>query len=179
MTWINPSRRWVYGLAIVFSCVLNQAGRGDTITMKNGIIYRSQGSPDKDGTLVYLWDGLKKTVIRDSKIERIVGDNTYRTGEKFQLVQPLTVHAGSMPKEVVSVQAGAWNERGRRSFRYVGSNPNRPISMEQAIIEIGPHVAKYRGVDGFWLGTASDQPDSAVRGDRSAGPRGSEEPGRA
>ena len=25
--------------------------------------------------------------------------------------------------------------------------------MEQAIIEIGPHLMKYRGVDGFWLGT--------------------------
>jgi len=166
MTWIDPSRRWVYGLAIVFSGVLNQAARGDTITLKNGIIYRSQGAPDKDGTLVYLWDGLKKTVIRDSKIERVVGDNTYRTGEKFQLVQPISVHAGSMPKEVVSVQAGAWNDRGRRSFRYVGSNPNRPISMEQAIIEIGPHVAKYRGVDGFWLGplATSQIPRSVVTG---------------
>ena len=166
MTWIGPPRHWIYSLAIVFSWVVNVAALGDTITLKNGIIYRSQGAPDKDGTLVYLWDGLKKTVIRDSKIERIVGDNTYRTGEKFQLVQPLSVHAGAMPKEVVSVQAGAWNDRGRRSFRYVGSNPNRPISMEQAIIEIGPHVAKYRGVDGFWLGplATSQVPRSLVTG---------------
>ena len=57
-----------------------------------------------------------------------------------------------MPKEVISVQAGPWNERGRRAFRYVGSKSNKPISMEQAIIEIGPHLVKYRGVDGFWLG---------------------------
>ena len=69
-----------------------------------------------------------------------------------QLVQPLVVHAGSMPKEVLSVQAGPWNEKGRRPFRYVGSKSPRPTSMEQAIIEIGPHVVKYRGVDGFWLG---------------------------
>ena len=74
--------------------------------MKNGIVYHSQGVPDKDATLIYLWDGLKRTVIRDSKIERIVGDNTYRTGEKFTLSQPLTKHAGEMPKEVISVQAG-------------------------------------------------------------------------
>ena len=24
--------------------------------------------------------------------------------------------------------------------------------MEQAIIEIGPHIVRYRGIDGFWLG---------------------------
>src|SRR3954453_10889274 len=112
MTWIDPPKPWACGLAIVISCVLTQGARGDTITLKNGIVYRSQGGPDKDGPLVYLWDGLKKTVIRDSKIERIVGDNTYRTGEKFQLVQPLVVHAGAMPKEVISVQSGEWNERG-------------------------------------------------------------------
>ncbi len=126
--------------------------RGDTITLKNGLVYLSQGAPDKDATLVYIWDGLKKIVIRDSKIERVVGDNTYRTGEKFSLVQPMVVHAGSMPREVLSVQTGPWNAKGRRPFRYIGSKSPRPTSMEQAIIEIGPHVVKYRGVDGFWLG---------------------------
>ncbi|HKM56113.1 MAG TPA: alpha/beta hydrolase [Isosphaeraceae bacterium] len=138
----------------------------DTITMKNGIVYRSQGSPDRDGTLVFLWDGLKRTVIRDSKIERIVGDSALRTGEKFQIVQPLVVHAGAMPKEVISVQAGPWNDKGRRSFRYVGSNPNRPVLMEQALIEIGPHMVKYRGVDGFWLGqlATSQVPRAVIAG---------------
>ena len=97
-------------------------------------------------------------MIRDSKIERVVGDNTYRTGEKFSLVQPLVVHAGSMPKEVLGVQAGPWNEKGRRPFRYVGSKSPRPTSMEQAIVEIGPHVVKYRGVDGFWLGQVATTP---------------------
>jgi dienelactone hydrolase len=138
----------------------------DTITMKNGIVYRSQGSPDKDGTLVFLWDGLKRTVIRDSKIERIVGDSAFRMGEKFQIVQPLVVHGGTMPKEVISVQAGPWNDKGRRSFRYVGANPNRPVSMEQALIEIGPHLVKYRGVDGFWLGqlATSQVPRAVIAG---------------
>ena len=126
--------------------------------MKNGIVYRSMGQPDKDGTLVYIWDGLKKIVVRDSKIEQIDADDSFRTREKFQLVQPLVVHAGVMPKEVISVEAGPWNDRGRRTFRYVGSRSNRPISMEQAIIEIGPHLVKYRGVDGFWLGPAGHQP---------------------
>ena len=57
-----------------------------------------------------------------------------------------------MPKDVVSVEAGPWDERGRRPFRYVGARLNKPIRMEQAIIEIGPHIVKFRGVDGFWVG---------------------------
>jgi pimeloyl-ACP methyl ester carboxylesterase len=123
----------------------------DSVVMKSGMTFRTLGPPDKDGTLVYLWDGLKKTVIRDSKIERIVPDSTLRTGEKFHLVQPLTVHAGIMPKDVLSVEAGPWNDKGRRQFRYVGKT-NRPIAMEQAINEIGPYIVRYRGVDGFWQG---------------------------
>jgi pimeloyl-ACP methyl ester carboxylesterase len=145
--------RWGWRtLLVACSALLGTAARGDSIQMKNGLVYRSLGQPDKDGTLVYIWDGLKKIVVRDSKIERMVGDNSFRTGEKFQLVQPLVKHAGEMPKEVISVEVGAWNEKGRRSFRYVGARTNRPVSMEQAIIEIGPHLVKYRGVDGFWLG---------------------------
>jgi pimeloyl-ACP methyl ester carboxylesterase len=128
------------------------AARSDTIMMKSGVILKSQGPPDKDGTLLYMWDGLRKIVIRDSRVDRIVGDNAFRTGEKFSLEQPLVVHAGSMPKEVISVEAGPWNDRGRRSFRYVGSRSSRPVDMEQAIIELGPHLARYRGVNGFWLG---------------------------
>ena len=73
----------------------------------------------------------------------------------------MVVHGGLMPKEVVSVEAGPWNERGRRSFRYVGSRLNKPIRMEQAIIEIGPHIVRFRGVDGFWVGVHRDQPGSA------------------
>ena len=154
MTGSKTSKPWACSVLFLFSWLLCMAAttRGDTITLKNGMVYLSQGAPDKDATLVYIWDGLKKIVIRDSKIAQVVGDNTYRTGEKFQLVQPLVVHAGSMPREVLSVQAGPWNDKGRRPFRYVGSRSPRPTSMEQAIIEIGPHVVKYRGVDGFWLG---------------------------
>ena len=120
--------------------------------MKSGIVYRGLGAPDRDNTLVYISDGLKRVVVRDSKIEKIEANNAFRTGERFQLVQPMAVHGGLMPKEVISVEAGPWNDRGRRSFRYVGSRSNKPIRMEQAIIEIGPHIVKFRGVDGFWVG---------------------------
>jgi dienelactone hydrolase len=126
--------------------------RADKVIMKNGLVYVSQGNPDKDNSLVYIWDGLKRVVVRDSKVEKMVPGNDYRTGERFQLIQPLTKHAGEMPKEVISVEAGPWDDRGRRTFRYFGSRANRAIAMEQAIIEIGPHIVRYRGIDGFWVG---------------------------
>src|SRR5208283_5830667 len=142
MTGSKTSKLWACSVLFLFSWLLCMAAtiQGDTVTLKNGMVYLSQGAPDKYATLVYIWDGLKKTVIRDSKIARVAGDNTYRTGEKFSLDQPLLKLAGAMPKEVISVQAGPWNENGQRSFRYVGSKSPRPTSMQQAIIEIGPHV---------------------------------------
>ncbi len=127
--------------------------RGDSVVMKSGIVYRSLGAPDRDNnTLVFIWDGLKRVVVRDSKIEKIEADNALRTGERFQLNQPMTVHGGAMPHEVLSVHAEPWDDLGRHSFRYEGSRLNRSIRMEQAIIEIGPHIVQYRGIDGFWLG---------------------------
>jgi pimeloyl-ACP methyl ester carboxylesterase len=138
-------------------------GRADRVIMKNGLVYVSQGTPDKDNSLVYIWDGLKRVVVRDSKIEKTVPGNDYRTGERFQLIQPIVVHAGAMPKEVLSVEAGPWDERGRRTFRYLGSRVNRPVSMEQAIIEISPHIVRYRGIDGFWVGVVeTDQVPHSV-----------------
>ncbi|MDR3619265.1 MAG: alpha/beta hydrolase [Paludisphaera borealis] len=151
---VDPRSGWALRFAALVLAATTPGSPilADSVIMKNGMTFRTVGPPDKDGTLVFLWDGLKKTVIRDSKIERVVPDNTLRTGEKFQLVQPLIVHAGIMPKEVISVEAGPWNEKGRRQFRYAGSKSNRPIAMEQAINEIGPYLVRYRGVDGFWHG---------------------------
>ncbi len=126
--------------------------RGDSVVMKNGLVYRGVGAPDRDNTLVYIWDGLKKVVVRDSKIEKIDADNAFRTGERFELVQPMSVHGGLMPRDVLSVQTDPWDDLGHRSFRYEGSRSKRAIRMEQAIIDIGPHIVRYRGIDGFWLG---------------------------
>src|SRR5262249_40487148 len=86
------------------------------------------------------------------------------TGERFQLIQPIVVHAGSMPKEVISVEAKPWDDRGRRDFRYLGSKSNRTLRMEQAIIEIGPHIVRDRGIDGFWVGlvATSQIPHSVI-----------------
>ena len=110
MTWnrrLNGLFRGaMVGSICAWAVVAGALCRGDSVIMKNGIVYRSQGAPDRDNTLVFISDGLKRVVVRDSKIERIEANNAFRTGEKFQLVQPMTVHGGLMPEEVVSVQAG-------------------------------------------------------------------------
>jgi pimeloyl-ACP methyl ester carboxylesterase len=136
--------------AFLFS--VSTACRADSVIMKNGMVYRSQGPPDKDNTLVVIWDGLKRVVVRDSKIEKINADNAFRTGEVFRLDQPIEKHGGAMPRDLISVEAGPWNQIGRRTFQFVGSRVSKLEKMEQAIIEIGPHIIKYRGIDGFWLG---------------------------
>jgi len=155
MTWYRGFKVSVWRTFVAGACILSAGtdGRGDSVIMKSGLVYRGLGAPDRDNnTLVYISDGLKRVVVRDSKIERIEANNAFRTGERFQLVQPMAVHGGLMPKEVVRVEAEPWNDRGRRSFRYIGSNLKKTIRMEQAIIDIGPHIVKIRGVDGFWVG---------------------------
>lgn len=124
--------------------------RGDTVIMKTGSVYR--GTVDQDNTICFIFDGIKRVVVRDSKIQKRQPDASFRSMETFKLEQPLVLHGGAMPKEVVRVQADPWNDKGRRMFQYIGSNLNRTTKMEQAINELGPHVSRVRGVDGFWQG---------------------------
>src|SRR3954451_7335488 len=146
-----PHARWFRSFGFLLLALSTAAGgRGDTIILKNGNVYR--GVIDRDNTLIWIFDGLKRIVIRDSKIAKIEPDASFRTLEEFKIEQPLVVHGGSMPKEVLSVKSEPWNNKGRRLFQYVGGRSPRPISMEQAINEMGPHLVKVRGVDGFWQG---------------------------
>jgi pimeloyl-ACP methyl ester carboxylesterase len=153
MTWSRDLLQLVRaGVAAgLLSLCARGDGRADSVIMKSGIVYRGIGAPDRDYTLVYISDGLKRVVVRDSKIEKIEANNAFRTGERFSLVQPMTVHGGMMPKEVIEVESGPWNDRGRRSFRYLDPRAKKPIQMEQAIIELGTHAVRLRGVDGFWV----------------------------
>src|SRR5262245_55804093 len=97
--------------------------RGDTIIMKTGSVYR--GAVDQDNTICFIFDGIKRVVVRESKIQKRQPDAAFRSLETFKLEQPLVVHGGAMPKEVVRVQAGPWNDKGRRMFEYIGANLNR------------------------------------------------------
>src|SRR4051794_2052856 len=147
----RPSRRRLLGLALVASLTAAVTTvPADTVVLKNGVVYR--GTVDRDKPLLWVYDGLKRVVLRDSKVARIDSDASLRNLEVFRIEQPLVVHGGAMPKEVIRVEAGPWNDRGRRAFAYEGSRQGRLVRMEQAIIELGPHMAKVRGVDGFWTG---------------------------
>ena len=127
----------------------------DTILLKNGTTLR--GTLDRDNTLAFVSDNLKRTVFYNSKIARVEPDAGFGTLERFALVQPMEVHVGVQPPAAVSLQATPWDPKGRRRFRYV-NNKQKPVEMQQAINEISPQMTKFRGIDGFWQGQmATDQ----------------------
>jgi pimeloyl-ACP methyl ester carboxylesterase len=154
---------WIFGVLALGDML--GAARGDIITFKDGTVL--QGVVDRDGTMVQIFDheGLRRIVIRDTKIEAIRSEAAPRA-ERFQLVQPLTTHAGQMPPFAVSIESTPWDASGRRTFRYVGTKSGKPIEMTQAINDLGPYAVKYRGVDGFWLGgvATSQVPKEVVLG---------------
>ena len=87
------------------------------------------GTVDRDNTLRQISDGLKRIVIRDSKIERITPSEPYRNLERFAISQPLTVHAGAMPKyRRRRRKPNPWDEKGRRKFSYIGERGEGPRS---------------------------------------------------
>ncbi len=73
------SRNTLVALCILAAAVM--VCRGDSVTMKSGVVYRGMGPPDRDNTLVYIWNGLKRVVVRDSRIERVEANNAFR-GER-------------------------------------------------------------------------------------------------
>ncbi len=124
----------------------------EQVRLKSGEVYR--GTVDRDGSLVQVFDpdGLRRVVVRDTKVAEITPDET-PPGERFKFAdQPMTVHGGEMPPFAIKVQAGPWKELGRRQFSYIGRANGKPITMQQAIIEVTPRAAKIRGIDGFWTG---------------------------
>jgi acetyl esterase/lipase len=145
--WLLPVSVPVLALAVAISARPSSA---DTVELKNGTVLH--GTVDRDNTIYFIFDGLKRTILRDSKIQTVKADAAFRNLEVFKLEQPLVVHAGAMPKEVLKVNAEPWNDRGRRMFEYLGANLRKPVRMEQAINELGPQISKIRGVDGFWQG---------------------------
>ena len=126
--------------------------RGDSVLLKNGTVYR--GTIDKDNTLVFVSDNLKRIVFYNSKIAKIEADPGFSRLERFALIQPLEVHAGVQPAAAVGIQTTPWDAKGRRLFRYI-NNKQRPVEMQQAIHELGPYMTKFRGIDGFWQGQIS------------------------
>ncbi len=121
--------------------------RADTVTLETGVTY--EGTVDKDGTILSIYSDLKRVVVRDTKVEK-VEETALQHDEEFRVDQPLTVHGGKMPVYAINLQYGPWDEKGRRSFRYIGPGSSKPVQFTQAINALGPRDTQVRGVDGFW-----------------------------
>ena len=147
-----PIARGLTVAAMALAVSAASAARADEIITKNKLIYR--GSVDKDNTLRLISDGLKRVVIRDSKIERIIPGESYRRFDAFEISQPMEVHGGAMPSSAVGIQATPWDAKGRREFRYLNARL-ATVRMHQAINSLGPRTTGYRGIDGFWKGNVS------------------------
>ncbi len=145
-----PSLRGRGSIAAVIAVLLIFPAfcRSDVITLDNGLVY--QGLTDRDFTIVSIFDGVKRIVLRDTKIANIDEKDTTPRYEAFPIHQPLTVHAGEMPSAVLKIKAAPWDDKGRREFEYVGPRSSHPIRMTQAINGLGPKTVQIRGVDGFW-----------------------------
>ncbi len=137
--------------------------QADSIYLKDGSVLH--GVVDKDNTLVFVSDSLRRVVFYSSKIVRTEADAGFQNLERFQLVQPLEVHAGVMANVAVEINATPWDAKGRRGFQYKNARLNK-IAMQQAINEISPHLTRYRGIDGFWVGqiATSEVPRSVLLG---------------
>jgi hypothetical protein len=122
--------------------------------MKNDLVY--QGIVHKDDTIVAITDGLKRTIVRDTKIAKIESDPGLRNLETFQLEQPIEIRTGAtaMPSVIMGVKAAPWDEYGQRGFSYLNAKL-RPVKLTQAIVEMTPHLVKVRGLNAAWLSTLS------------------------
>jgi predicted esterase len=156
--------RLVGMLLVALASGIGSPGRGETVTLKNGIVYR--GTVDRDNTVLSIFDGLKRVILRDSKVAAIGPEEGHRADERFHLDQPLVVHAGTPPSSVMVTRSPPWDEAGRRRITYIASSPVKPIGLTQAIHDLGARITRYRGVDGYWQGqvATSQVPKPVVLG---------------
>lgn len=173
---ISPPRR--RSLCILASCLataLTLASvapsprlAADQVVLKNGGLI--SGIVERDNAIITVFDGLKRTVVRQTKVERVSPEpaSERQRMERFSLVQPLEVHGGEMPSHALRIRSTEWDDFGQRMFEYseYSGRSLRPERMKQAINEIGPDVVKFRGIDGFWVGqVATEQvPRSVILG---------------
>ncbi len=133
-----------------FAIGIGPGARGDVVVLKNGMVYR--GEVDKDVPIVHIYDGLRRVLVRDTKVRKIDDQDAPEKLEQFLPQQPLSIHAGEMPATAIILQATPWDDTGRRTFKYIGPRSKKTITMTQGIIAINPTFARYRGIDGFWNG---------------------------
>lgn len=158
-----PIARGLTIAASALAVLATAAAWGDDVVTKNGLVYK--GTVDKDNTIRSISDGLKRVIIRDSKIAQVIPHPSFRQFDAFEISQPLEVHAGSMPTSAIGIRSTPWDAKGRREFLYI--NPyGKSVRMRQAINALGPRTTGYRGIDGFWKGhiATSQVPKEVVLG---------------
>ena len=98
--------------------------------------------------------------------------------ERFSLVQPMDVHAGVMPPVALNIQAGPWDAKGRRLFRYVNARQQagRDAAGDQRADPVHDPLPGDRRVLGR---PGLDQPGPPAGGPGPARQGRPEEPGRA
>ncbi|HEX8202618.1 MAG TPA: alpha/beta hydrolase [Isosphaeraceae bacterium] len=154
-------RPLVLALLAALAAGLRVPAWGEVVTLKNGTVYT--GTIDRDNTIVSVFDGLRRVILRESRIVATVPGEGYRSDEKFHVDQPLVVHAGTAPSSVLVTRVTPWDETGQRRLTYISSSVTNPTTLTQGIIEVGPRIVRYRGIDGFWQGqVATDQVPKAV-----------------
>ena len=125
----------------------------DKFVMKTGETYI--GHYERDGVIMGSFDGVKRTLFRATRVatrEEGVGLGAW---ESFKLVQPKKNNfvANQMPTILSSLQAGTWDELGRRTLKYtLPRGSGKTYDVTQALIEIGPKACKLRGIETYWAG---------------------------
>jgi len=157
------STRWVIAGALLGLTAWGGSAGADNVILKDGNVIR--GIVDKDNTLIFVSDSLKRTVFYNSKVARIEPDDGFQRLERFQLIQPLEVHGGVMPPAAVEIVTTPWDAKGRRGFQYK-NNRSAKVAMQQAINDLSPHMTMFRGIDGFWKGqvATSEIPRAVILG---------------
>ena len=122
---------------------------GENVVLKNGIVYR--GVIDQDNTIVFIFDGLKRVVVRGPKIARIESRRVVRQPRKSSSSSSRSsCTAASMPKEAFGIKATPWNDKGRRQFEYVGASRTSRSAWSRRSTSSARTWSRLRGVDGFW-----------------------------
>src|SRR5262245_29856648 len=104
----RPSQRLAWMLVAVLAVGISPSARGEAVTLKNGIVY--SGTIDRDNTILSIFDGLKRVILRDSKVAAIAPDVGHQADEHFHVDQPLVVHAGTPPGSVLVTRLTPWDE---------------------------------------------------------------------
>ena len=156
-------RQAIVGLGVGLAVWHGSLIRADSVILKNGTVLR--GVVDKDNTLMFVSDSLKRTIFYNSKVARIESDPGSQPLERFQLIQPLEVHGGIMPVAAVEISSTPWDAKGRRGFQYK-NNRLAKVAMQQAINDLSPRMTRFRGIDGFWVGqvATSEVPRPVILG---------------